>query len=135
MEDLFLRGRQIAFIVYEYFRVTGTHEAVLDYKDLLRITLHGDNIQDFDTRWDQVLLSTSEAPNDKILERKNNMQMCESNQIKSVLAIHGQEINQSTSVTAELTEVEDHGKEMHKSKDQSPKLLRPETKDLKQEYR
>ena len=34
-EDLFLRGRQIAYMIYEYFRVTGTHEAVLHFTDLL----------------------------------------------------------------------------------------------------
>ena len=49
MEDRFLRGRQIAFMIYEYFRVTGAQEAVLDYSDLFRITLHGDDVQDFDT--------------------------------------------------------------------------------------
>ena len=38
-------------MIYEYFRVTGTHAAVLDYSDLFRITLHGDDIQGFDTRW------------------------------------------------------------------------------------
>ena len=31
MEDRFLRGRQIAFMIYEYLRVAGDHEAVLDY--------------------------------------------------------------------------------------------------------
>ena len=53
--DRLLRGRQIAFMIYEYIRVTGAHEPVLDYSDLFRITLHGDNIQDSDTRWDQAL--------------------------------------------------------------------------------
>ena len=33
----FLRARLIAFMIYEYFRVTGVHEAVLDYSDLFRI--------------------------------------------------------------------------------------------------
>ena len=46
MQDRFLRGRQIAYMIYEYFRETGAHEAVLDYSDLFRITLHGDDIQD-----------------------------------------------------------------------------------------
>ena len=27
-EDRFLRGRQIAFMIYEYFRVTGAHDTV-----------------------------------------------------------------------------------------------------------
>ena len=30
-EDRFLRGRQIAFMIYDYFRVTGAHDTVLDY--------------------------------------------------------------------------------------------------------
>ena len=30
-EDRFLRGRQIAFMIYDYCRVTGAHDPVLDY--------------------------------------------------------------------------------------------------------
>ena len=44
-EVRFLRGRQIAFMIYDYFRVTGAHDAVLDYADLCSVTLHDDNIQ------------------------------------------------------------------------------------------
>ena len=58
-EDRFLRGRQIAYMIYEYFRVTGAHDAVLDYADLFSVILHDDNIQEFDPRWDEVLLSMS----------------------------------------------------------------------------
>ena len=49
------RGRLVAFMIYDYFRVTGAHDTVLDYADLFSITLH-DNVQDFDTRWDEVPL-------------------------------------------------------------------------------
>ena len=49
-EDRFLRGRQIAFLSYDYFRVTGAHDTVLDYADLFSVTLHDDNIQGSDTR-------------------------------------------------------------------------------------
>ena len=34
-EDRFLRGRQIAFMIYDYFRVTGADHTVLDYADLI----------------------------------------------------------------------------------------------------
>ena len=51
-EDQFRRGRQIAFMIYDYFRVTGAHDTVLDYADLFSVTLYDDNIQEFDTRWD-----------------------------------------------------------------------------------
>ena len=32
-EVRFLRGRQIAFMIYDYSRVTGAHDTVLDYAD------------------------------------------------------------------------------------------------------
>ena len=55
-EDRFLRGRQISFMIYDFFRVTGAHDTVLDYADLLSVALHEDNVQEFDTRWDKVQL-------------------------------------------------------------------------------
>ena len=62
MEDRFLR------VIPKYFPLAGAHESVLDYTDLFSVTLHGDDIQDFDTRWDQAQLSASEVLNDKILK-------------------------------------------------------------------
>ena len=67
-EDWFLRGRQIAFMIYDYFRVTGAHGTVLDYADLFSITLQNDNVQEFDTRWDEILLSMTKVLSDEILE-------------------------------------------------------------------
>ena len=58
-DDRFLRGRQIAFMIYDHFRVTGAHDTVLYYADLFSVTLREDNVQEFDTRWDEVLLSMS----------------------------------------------------------------------------
>ena len=50
--DRFLRGRQIAYLIYDYFRVTGVNDSVLDYADLLfSIVLRNNNIQEFHTRW------------------------------------------------------------------------------------
>ena len=42
-EDRFLRGRQIAYLIYEYFRVTGANDSVENYADL--------------SIWDEILLS------------------------------------------------------------------------------
>ena len=67
-EDRFLRGRQIAFMICDYYRATGAHDTVLDYADLFSVTLHEDNIQELDTRWDEVLLSMTKIPPDEILE-------------------------------------------------------------------
>ena len=56
-EDRFQRGRQIAFIICDYFRVTGADDTVQDYADSFSVTLPDVNIQEFDTKWDEVLLS------------------------------------------------------------------------------
>ena len=84
-------------MIHEYHRVTGLHEAVLDYTDLLSISLQGDGIQDFDIRWDQTLFFTREVPKDYVLESLYKMRMRGSVQLQSVLAMNEKEINQDRS--------------------------------------
>ena len=56
-QDRFLRGRQIAYLIYDYFRVTGAHDSVENYADLFTFSLRNDDIQEFDSKWDGILLS------------------------------------------------------------------------------
>ena len=49
-------------MIYDYFRVTGAHDTVLDYADLFLITLRNDDAQEFDTRWDEILLLMNQNP-------------------------------------------------------------------------
>ena len=56
-EDRFLCGKHIAYLIYEYFRVTGTDDSVENYADLITISLRNDDIQEFDSKWDGILLS------------------------------------------------------------------------------
>ena len=51
-EDRFLRGRQIAYLIYDHFRDTGSHDSVENYTDLFTIVLRNDDIQEFDSKWD-----------------------------------------------------------------------------------
>ena len=67
--DRFLRVRQIAYMIYEHFRATGVYEAVQGLSDLFNIHMQNDDVQDFDVRWDQALLSASEILTEMILER------------------------------------------------------------------
>ena len=46
-EDRFLRGRQIAYLIHEYFRVTGANDSVENYADLFTVVLRNDDIQEF----------------------------------------------------------------------------------------
>ena len=71
-QDSFLRGRQIAYLIYEQFRVTGTDDSVENYTDLFSIVLRNDDIQEFDSKWDGILLSMTKIPHDEILEGCTN---------------------------------------------------------------
>ena len=53
-EDRFLLGRQIAYLIYEYFRVTGANDSVEKYADLFSTALPNGEIQEFDSKWDGI---------------------------------------------------------------------------------
>ena len=97
-QDRFLRGRQIPCMICEHVRVAGAHEAALDLTDLFSVSLKGDDIQDFDTRWDQALWSASEIPKDKVPESLYKMRMREKTQLQTVSAMYEQEIDQNRSL-------------------------------------
>ena len=66
--------------------------------DLFSVTLHDDNIQQLDTRWDEVLFSMSKIPSDDILESLYKLRIRESDQLKTVLELYDMEIHQKISV-------------------------------------
>ena len=79
-QDRSLRERQTAHMMYKHFRATGAHEAALDLSDLFTYSLQGNDVQEFDTRWDQTLLSAIEIPKEHVLET-------------TILAMYDQEID------------------------------------------
>ena len=93
-EDRFLRGRQIAYLIYEYFRVTGANDSVENYADLLTIVLRNDDIQKFDSKWDGILLSMTKIPSDDIWEGLYKLRIRESEKLKTVLELYNMEIHQ-----------------------------------------
>ena len=54
-EDRLLRGRQIAYLINEYFRVTGANDSVENYADLFTIVLRNDDFQEFDSKFDGII--------------------------------------------------------------------------------
>ena len=93
-EDRFLRGRQIAYLIYEYFRVPGANDSVENYTDLFTIALRNDDIQEFDSKWDGVLLSMTQIPSDDTLEGLYKLRIRESEKLKTVLELYNMEIHQ-----------------------------------------
>ena len=58
-QDRFLRGRQIAYLIPKFFRVTGANDSVENYAD------HPQLIES-DSKWDGILLSMTKIPSDDI---------------------------------------------------------------------
>ena len=91
-QDRFLRGRQIAYLIYDHFRVTGSHDSVENYTDLFTISLRNDDVQEFDAKWDGILLSVTKIPHDDILEGLYKLRIRESDKLKTVLEMYDLEI-------------------------------------------
>ena len=81
-------------MIYEYFRVTGANDSVKDYADLFTIALRNDDIQEFDSKWDEILLSLTKIPSDDILEGLYKLRIRESEKLKTVLELYVLEIHQ-----------------------------------------
>ena len=93
-QDRFLRGRHIAYLIYEYFRVTGANDSVENYTNLFTLGLRNDDIQEFDSKWDGILLSMTKIPPDDILEGLHKLRIRESEKLKTVLELDDLEIHQ-----------------------------------------
>ena len=86
--------RQIADLIYEYFRVTGANDSVENYADLFTIALRNDDIQEFDSKWDGILSSMTKIPSDDILEGLCKLRIRGSDKLKTVLELYDLVIHQ-----------------------------------------
>ena len=93
-EYCFLHGRQIAYLIYGYFRVTEANDSAEDYADLFTVVLRNDDIQEFDSKWGGILLTMTKIPSDDILEGFYKLRIRESEKLKTVLELYNMEIHQ-----------------------------------------
>ena len=62
--------------------------------DLFTVALRNDDIQEFDSKWDGILLSMTKIPHDDILERLYKLRIRESEKLKTVLELYDLETHQ-----------------------------------------
>ena len=93
-EDRFLRGKHIAYLIYEYFRVIGANGSVENYADLFTSGLRNDDTQEFDSKRDEILLSMTQIPSDDILDSLYKLRIRKSEKRKTVLELYDMEIHQ-----------------------------------------
>ena len=80
--------------MYEYFRVTGTNDSIENYADLFTVVFRNDDIQEFDSKWDEISLSMTQIPSDDILEGLYKLRIRESEKLKTVLELYNMETHQ-----------------------------------------
>ena len=61
------------------------------YRVCSTFNLENDDIQDFDLRWEQALLLTSDLPSDKVLEGLYVAKLQESSKAQTIMALYNQE--------------------------------------------
>ena len=71
-----------------------SHDSVENYTDLFTIVLRNDDIQEFDSKWDGILLSITKIPHDDILEGLYKLRIRESDKLKTVLELYDLETHQ-----------------------------------------
>ena len=81
-------------MIYEYFRVTGANDSVENYADLFTVGLRNDDIQEFDSMWDVILLCMTKIPPDDILEGLYKSRIREFGKLKTVWELYDMEIHQ-----------------------------------------
>ena len=106
-EDRFFRGRQIAYLIYECFRVIGANDSVENYADMFT-----------GIRFEMRLLSMTKIPSDDILEGLYQLRTRESEKLKTVLELYNMETL--------LSQIEDNGEKKYRA--ESP----PETEIMRQ---
>ena len=79
-------------MIYEYFRPAGSCDEIQELSGLFSIESENDDIQDFDLRWDQTLLLTSDPPSDKVLEGLHVSKLQDSSQAQTIVAPYNLEI-------------------------------------------
>ena len=108
-------------MIYEYFRVTGVHDAVLGCAGLFVLALRGGGVQEFDTRWDEILSSTNNIPADDALKNLYKLRGVSLVSSKTMLEMYELEIHQNMSKPY-YQKLKIYGEEDLRERDQDTKL-------------
>ena len=77
----------------QFEKIPLKHDSVENYADLFTIGLRKDDIQEFNSKWDGILLSMTKIPLDDILEGLYKLRIRESEKLKTVLELYNLEIH------------------------------------------
>ena len=73
------------------FNISDTDGTVLDVSDLLTDELRNDNVQSFDTKWDDRIIASRNQPDHEVLENLYFWQLDKADQLTQLLALNIQD--------------------------------------------
>jgi len=88
----YLNGRQIYWIICNHFKVCETQGTIIELKDLLALSLKGDNVRQFVNAWNATMNLLQNIPSDDVLECLFRAQLEKSVQLKEMLNLIDQDI-------------------------------------------
>ena len=79
------------------------------------IVLKNDYIQEFDSKWDEILLSVTQIPSNDTLEELYKLRVRVSEKLKTVSELHSMEIHQKKGGTW-LSQIENYGEKKYRAR-------------------
>ena len=92
-----------------------TDDSVENYADLFTISIRNDDIQEFESKWDGILLSMTKIPHDDILEGLYKLRIRGSEKLKTVLVLYDLG-DSSTEVRTWLSQIESYGEKKYRAR-------------------
>ena len=89
-----LKGRQIAFMLYHSYRVSEVEGSLLEFEDLMNVTLKEDNVRGFINDWELCLSGLKTIPATDIMESLFRKQLDTSQQLRHTMELYTLDITQ-----------------------------------------
>jgi hypothetical protein len=89
-----LGGRQIAWMVFQYYKIGKIEGALYEFKDLMNTKMYNNNLETFQHDWDSVLIGMVTAPDKETLESmyRENVEKDTNPKWKAVLDMYDHDI-------------------------------------------
>mgnify|MGYP003329461154 CR=1 FL=1 len=86
LQKTMLRGRQVAWYIFDKYRISAEQGHVYDFEDILHVSLNGNNLRGFINDWEMALSGMSSIPDESVLEALFKTQLLRADNLKEVLA-------------------------------------------------
>ncbi len=78
-------------MIYKHFKLSDEDGAMIEWDELVNVHLKGDNLQQFQNDWNNMILNVRSLPEEGFLESLFRKQVEKSEQLKNVMALYQQD--------------------------------------------